>query len=54
MTDPIVPNYSPSRFSKDDSALLMIDHRSGVMQLVHDYPWPREFGERSMGSSAIV
>jgi nicotinamidase-related amidase len=37
MTDPIVRNYSQSRFSQDDSALLMIDHQSGVMQLVHDY-----------------
>jgi nicotinamidase-related amidase len=34
--------YAQSRFSKDDSALLLIDHQSGIMQLVHDYS-PAEF-----------
>ncbi len=35
-------NYTQSRFSKDDAALLLIDHQSGIMQLVHDYS-PAEF-----------
>jgi nicotinamidase-related amidase len=29
-------NHATSRFSKDDSALLLIDHQSGTMQLNHD------------------
>jgi nicotinamidase-related amidase len=32
----ITSNYTKVRFSKDDSALLMIDHQSGIMQLNHD------------------
>ena len=39
---PIALNYATSRFSKDDSALLLIDHQSGTMQLNHD-PSPLEF-----------
>ncbi len=35
-------NYTQSRFSKDDTALLLIDHQSSIMQLVHDYS-PAEF-----------
>jgi nicotinamidase-related amidase len=35
-------NYTKSRFSAADSALLLIDHQSGIMQLVHDYS-PAEF-----------
>lgn len=35
-------SYTKTRFSKEDSALLMIDHQSGIMQLVHDYS-PAEF-----------
>jgi nicotinamidase-related amidase len=34
-------NHATSRFSKDDSALLLIDHQSGTMQLNHD-PSPLE------------
>ena len=30
-------SYTKTRFSADDSALVMIDHQSGIMQLVHDY-----------------
>jgi nicotinamidase-related amidase len=35
-------NYTETRFSPDDSALILIDHQSGIIQLVHDYP-PAEF-----------
>jgi nicotinamidase-related amidase len=35
-------NYTETRFSKDDAALLLIDHQAGIMQLVHDYS-PAEF-----------
>ena len=34
--------YAKERFSTDDAALVMIDHQSGIMQLVHDYA-PAEF-----------
>ena len=30
-------SYTKSRFSPNDSALVLIDHQSGIMQLVHDY-----------------
>ena len=29
-------SYTKTRFSADDSALVLIDHQSGIMQLVHD------------------
>lgn len=35
-------NYTETRFFADDSALILIDHQAGIMQLVHDYP-PAEF-----------
>lgn len=35
-------SYSKTRFSANDSALVLIDHQSGIMQLVHDYS-PAEF-----------
>jgi nicotinamidase-related amidase len=35
-------SYTKTRFSPNDSALVLIDHQSGIMQLVHDYP-PAEF-----------
>lgn len=31
-------NCTETRFSPDDSALVLIDRQSGIMQLVHDYP----------------
>lgn len=37
-----MPNYTKDRFSAQDAALLLIDHQSGIMQLVHDYS-PAEF-----------
>ena len=30
-------SYAKTRFSPNDSALVLIDHQSGIMQLVHDY-----------------
>jgi nicotinamidase-related amidase len=30
-------SYTKTRFSANDAALVMIDHQSGIMQLVHDY-----------------
>ena len=30
-------SYTESRFSANDAALVLIDHQSGIMQLVHDY-----------------
>ena len=35
-------SYTKSRFSANDAALVLIDHQSGIMQLVHDYS-PAEF-----------
>ena len=35
-------SYTQSRFSGNDAALVLIDHQSGIMQLVHDYS-PAEF-----------
>ena|ERR1700716_1344444 len=35
-------SYTKTRFSANDSALVLIDHQSGIMQLVHDYS-PAEF-----------
>jgi nicotinamidase-related amidase len=35
-------SYTKSRFSPDNAALVLIDHQSGIMQLVHDYS-PAEF-----------
>ena len=34
--------YTKTRFSADDAALVLIDHQSGIMQMVHDYS-PAEF-----------
>lgn len=38
----ITSSYTEGRFSKDDSALLLIDHQAGIMQLNRDYS-PAEF-----------
>lgn len=47
-----MPNYPKSRFSKDDSALLLIDHQAGIMQLVHDYT-PAEFRSNILALAEI-
>ena len=38
----ITSNYTEARFSKSDSALLLIDHQSGITQLNRDYS-PAEY-----------
>jgi hypothetical protein len=35
-------SYTKTRFSANDAALILIDHQSGIMQMVHDYS-PAEF-----------
>ena len=40
-------SYTKTRFSADDTALDLIDHQSGIMQLVHDYS-PAEFHNNVM------
>ena len=45
-------NYTETRFSKDDAALLLIDHQSGIMQLVHDYS-PAEFRSNVLALAKI-
>ena len=40
-------SYTKTRFSADDTALVLIDHQSGIMQLVHDYS-PAEFHNNVM------
>jgi nicotinamidase-related amidase len=48
----MAPDYTASRFSKDDAALLLIDHQSGIMQLVHDYT-PAEFRSNVLALAKI-
>lgn len=45
-------NYTQDRFSKDNAALLLIDHQSGIMQLVHDYS-PAEFRSNVLALAKI-
>jgi nicotinamidase-related amidase len=45
-------SYTTSRFSVDDAALVLIDHQSGIMQLVHDYP-PAEFRNNVIGLAKL-
>jgi nicotinamidase-related amidase len=45
-------NYTAERFSADDAALLLIDHQSGIMQLVHDYT-PAEFRSNVLALAKI-
>ena len=47
----ITSNYPTSWFSKDDPALLLIDHQSGTMQLNHD-PSPLEFQAHTKQAAA--
>lgn len=44
--------YTKSRFSANDAALLLIDHQSGIMQLVHDYS-PAEFSNNVMALAKL-
>lgn len=45
-------SYTKSRFSANDAALLLIDHQSGIMQLVHDYS-PAEFSNNVMALAKL-
>ena len=44
--------YTKTRFSPNDAALLLIDHQSGIMQLVHDYS-PAEFRNNVIGLAKL-
>jgi nicotinamidase-related amidase len=44
--------YTKTRFSANDAALVLIDHQSGVMQLVHDYS-PAEFRNNVIGLAKL-
>jgi nicotinamidase-related amidase len=45
-------NYTKSRFSANDTALLLIDHQAGILQLVKDYS-PAEFRNNVLGLAKI-
>ena len=45
-------SYTTTRFSADDTALVLIDHQSGIMQLVHDYS-PAEFRNNVMALAKL-
>jgi nicotinamidase-related amidase len=45
-------SYTETRFSADDSALILIDHQSGILQLVHDYS-PAEFRNNVVGLAKL-
>jgi nicotinamidase-related amidase len=45
-------SYTKKRFSANDTALLLIDHQSGIMQLVHDYS-PAEFRNNVMALAKL-
>jgi nicotinamidase-related amidase len=46
-------NYTKARFSVEDAALILIDHQSGIMQLVHDYS-PAEFCNNVLALAKIA
>ena len=41
-----------TRFSANDAALVLTDHQSGIMQLVHDYS-PAEFRNNVIGLAKL-
>jgi nicotinamidase-related amidase len=45
-------SYTNTRFSPKDSSLVLIDHQSGIMQLVHDYS-PAEFRNNVIGLAKL-
>ena len=45
-------SYTKTRFSADDAALVLIDHQSGILQLVHDYS-PAEFRNNVMALAKL-
>ncbi len=44
--------YAEARFSANDTALVLIDHKSGIIQLVHDYS-PAEFRNNVMALAKL-
>ena len=46
------PNYKYTRIDKENAALLFIDHQSGLLSLVHDYP-PTEFRNNVLALAAV-
>src|SRR5919197_4562832 len=45
-------SYTKARFSANDAALVLIDHQSGIMQLVHGYA-PAEFRNNVMALAKL-
>jgi hypothetical protein len=45
-------NYGKTRFSANDTALVLIDQQSGIMHLVHDYS-PAEFRNNVIGLAKL-
>jgi len=45
-------SYTKTRFSANEAALVLIDHQSGIMQLVHDYS-PAEFRNNVIGLAKL-
>jgi nicotinamidase-related amidase len=45
-------SYTQTRFSTNDAALVLIDHQSGIMQMVHDYS-PAEFRNNVMALAKL-
>jgi len=45
-------SYTNTRFSANGAALVLIDHQSGIMQLVHDYS-PAEFRNNVIGLAKL-
>jgi nicotinamidase-related amidase len=45
-------SYTKTRFAANDAALVLIDHQSGIMQLVHDYS-PAEFRNNVIGLAKL-
>jgi hypothetical protein len=45
-------SYTKTRCFADDAAIVLIDHQSGIMQLVHDYS-PAEFRNNLMALAKL-
>jgi nicotinamidase-related amidase len=45
-------SYTKTRFSANDAALVLVDHQSGIMQLVYDYS-PAEFRNNVIGLAKL-
>jgi nicotinamidase-related amidase len=45
-------SYTKTRFSANDAALVLVDHQSGIMQLVHDYS-PAKYRNNVIGLAKL-